>query len=100
MLVLVCRSIPHSRRPPPRSANTEYPAYHTEAFAKAASTATEQVTLEDLTPGDADEDPQHGSHDDDNQDAYDDNLNDQQDKESTTSGSNKYDFSQMTEMTK
>ena len=55
----------------------EYPAYHTEAFAKAASTATEPVTLEDLTPGDADEDPQHGSHDDDNQDAYDDNLNDQ-----------------------
>jgi len=55
----------------------EYPAYHTEAFAKAASTATERVTLEDLTPGDADEDPQHGSHDDDSQDAYDDNLNDQ-----------------------
>ena len=44
---------------------------------RAASTAAEQVTLEDLTPADADEDPQHGSHDDDNQDAYDDNLNDQ-----------------------
>jgi len=37
----------------------DYPEYHTEAFARAASTAAEQVTLEDLTPADADEDPQH-----------------------------------------
>ena len=55
----------------------DYPEYNTEAFARAASTATEQVTLEDLTPADASTDSQYSSHDDDAQDENDDNLNDQ-----------------------
>jgi hypothetical protein len=77
---------PQNRTVNDQPINDDYPDYYSDAFASAASTATEEVLLQDLTQPEEQGGPtttehaQHPSHanndDDDDDDTANDNFND------------------------